>query len=187
MSPWRRAPRRGACHQTAAPSAPPRGRWCSRAGRCERGGRPAPRARSDRRRARRARRRAPAPPRARRWSIWSGGRAGCASASGLQHEADAAHGVQDARLTGGLELAPEVADEHVGDVGPGVERVAPDLLVQLAAREDLPGATHEEREQLELPPRQLEIPAGALRAGGGGVDDEVTRLEPSGGRGWTTA
>src|SRR4051794_20310452 len=58
-------------------------------------------------------------------------------ASGLQHEADAAHGVQDPRLAAGLELAAQVSDEDVGDVGAGIERVAPYLLVHLAPREDL--------------------------------------------------
>ena len=76
-----------------------------------------------------------------------GGREGCASPSGSQDEPDAAHGVQHARLAVRLELAPQVADEDVGDVRPRVERVAPDLLVQPRAVEHLAGVAQEEREQ----------------------------------------
>src|SRR4051794_8338100 len=94
-------------------------------------------------------------------------------ASGLQHEADAAHGVQDARLPSGLELAPQIAHEDVGDVGPGIERVAPDLLVHVASREYLAGPADEEREQLQLAPRELEVAPGARGTGGAGVDHEV--------------
>ena len=57
--------------------------------------------------------------------------------SASQDEADAAHGVQHARLAARLELAPQVADEDVGDVGAGIEGVAPHLLVQALALDDL--------------------------------------------------
>src|ERR1044072_4634798 len=83
--------------------------------------------------------------------------------SGPQDEPDAAHGVQPARPAVRLELAPQVPDEDVDDVRPRVERVAPDLLVQLAAVDDLAGPAHEEVQQVELAARELEVAAGAAR------------------------
>src|SRR5579875_1549826 len=45
-----------------------------------------------------------------------------------QHESHSSHGVQQPRRAVGLQLAPQVADEHVDDVGVGGEVVAPDQL-----------------------------------------------------------
>ena len=67
----------------------------------------------------------------------------------------------------GLELAAQVADEDVGDVRPGIERVAPHLLVQARAIEHLAGVAQEEVQQVELAARQAEVaPAaqGVVRA-----------------------
>ena len=63
----------------------------------------------------------------------------------------------DARLALGLELAAQVADEHVDHVGLDLGRVAPDVAEQLVAREHLAGMARERLEQLELAPRELEV------------------------------
>ena len=86
--------------------------------------------------------------------------------SGSQDEPDPAHGVQHARLPARLELAPQVADEDVGDVRPRVERVAPDLLVQPRAVEHLAGVAQQQREQVELARGELELAVAAVRACG---------------------
>ena len=113
-----RARRRGArrprdllLHRGAAPSP-------ATARRCARGGRRTRRARERRDvvRGDRARRR-PARPRGRATIPSVRRPRRLRTASGSQDEADAANRVQHARLAAGLELAPQVADEDVGDVG----------------------------------------------------------------------
>ena len=105
--------------------------------------------------------------------------------SGPQDEADAAHGVQDPRLAVGLELAAQVADEDVGHVRAGIEGVAPDLLVQAAAVEDLAGVAQEELEQLELAAGQAELAPAAPRgepAGSSSMSPAASRSPAAGGR-----
>ncbi len=68
---------------------------------------------------------------------------------------------EHARLAAGFELAAQVADEDVGDVRPGVERVAPDLLVQARAVEHLAGMAEEEMQQIELAPGEAEVAVAA--------------------------
>src|SRR4051812_42039454 len=78
-----------------------------------------------------------------------------------------AHGVQYARLTLGLELAPQVGDEHVDGVGLAERGIAPDLLEQLVARDHQSLVAHHELEELELAGGELEqaIAAGGLVRG----------------------
>ena len=87
----------------------------------------------------------------------------------------AAHGVQHPRLAVRLELAADVADEHVDDVRLDVGGVAPDLGEQLLAREHLPGMTGEDLEQLELAARGLERAAAAGHDVAARVDDRGRR------------
>src|SRR5918996_1151958 len=81
-----------------------------------------------------------------------------------QDETHAPHRVQDTRLAVGLELASQVPDEDVGDVGLGVEVVAPHLFVEPLAGDHLAGTAHEDAEELQLPPRELQVAPGAQRA-----------------------
>ena len=61
-----------------------------------------------------------------------------------QHVADAAHGVDQARLATGLGLAAQVADVDLERVGRGREVVAPDLVEDELAREDASWVLHED-------------------------------------------
>jgi hypothetical protein len=97
--------------------------------------------------------------------------------SAPKDEPDPAHRVQDARLTARLELAAQVADEDVGDVRPRVEGVAPDLLVQPAAIDDLVGVVHEEAQQLELAAGEVEVAIAARGAVGARVEAQVAGLD----------
>ena len=90
--------------------------------------------------------------------------------SGAQDEADAAHGVQHARLAVGLELAAQVADEDVGHVRARIEGVAPDLLVQAArgrgprrdgARRAASSSNSRRVRARSRPPRRAVKPAGS--------------------------
>src|SRR3954470_7526086 len=90
-----------------------------------------------------------------------------------------AHGVQYARLTLGLELAPQVRDEHVDGVGLAERGIAPDLLEQLVARDDEALVAHHELEQLELACGQLEHAVAARGLVGGGVEPQFADQERS--------
>ena len=64
----------------------------------------------------------------------------------------------------GLELAPQIRDEHVDDVAVGRPVVAPDELQQAIAAQHDPGVAREHLEQLELAPRQLDLAPAAPNA-----------------------
>ena len=88
--------------------------------------------------------------------------------------AEAAHGL-DRHESGaaGIELAPEVADVELHLVAADAERVAPDELEQLVAREHLPRMADEGREEPELERRQLHLPVGDRDPGLRPVDRQV--------------
>src|SRR6478735_11024437 len=83
------------------------------------------------------------------------------SRSSTQDVPGAADGVQQARLTAGLELAPEVGDEDLDRVRRRERVVAPHLLEQALAGHDDALVAHQVLEQLELALGQLD---DALRA-----------------------
>src|SRR5437879_420533 len=58
--------------------------------------------------------------------------------------------VQQPRLAPGLELAPQVGDEHLDGVRRGERVVAPDLFEQALAGDDDPLVAHQVLQQLEL-------------------------------------
>src|SRR3712207_4942301 len=74
-----------------------------------------------------------------------------------------------------LELAPQVVDVDVDDVRGGLERLAPDLLAQLVAREHLPAVSHEVLEQRELGARQGDLAALDRDLARGAVEHERPR------------
>src|SRR3954452_17309955 len=90
-----------------------------------------------------------------------------------EHVPRAADGVQQARLVTGLELAPQVRDEHLDGVRRRERVVAPDLLEQALARHDDPLVAHEELEQLELALGQLDLALAAGHLVGVGVELQV--------------
>src|SRR5918996_4353685 len=81
-----------------------------------------------------------------------------------QDEPHAAHRVQDARLAARLELAPHVPDEEVGHICLRVEVVAPHLLVEPLTSDHLAGMAHEDLEELQLSPCELQVAPTAQRA-----------------------
>src|SRR6059036_4005810 len=78
-----------------------------------------------------------------------------------EHVPRAADGVQQARLALGLELAPQVRDEHLDRVGGGERVVSPHLVEQPLAGDDDALVAHQVLEQLELALCQID---GALPA-----------------------
>src|SRR5882757_2427737 len=78
-----------------------------------------------------------------------------------EHEADAANGVQHSRPIAVFELAPEVTDEHVDDVGVDVPGVAPHVFEQLGTAQDLARMAGQHVEQVELPRREVQFAAAA--------------------------
>ena len=83
--------------------------------------------------------------------------------------------MQDPRLARALELAPQVADEDVDDVGLDVGRVAPHEREQLVAGEHLARVADEDVEQVELAAGERELAARARRDVAARVDDDVAR------------
>ena len=80
-----------------------------------------------------------------------------------------AHRVHEARLTLGLGLAAQVADVHVERARTGLEVEAPDVLVDLLARQDDAGVLHQQRQQVELGLGEVDVAIrrGAPRAAAG--------------------
>src|SRR5512132_2684697 len=91
----------------------------------------------------------------------------------LEPVADAPDGPDADPAAGVLELAAEVADVDVDDVGEAVIVVVPDVLEDGGAAHDLTGVPHQELQQGELPGRELQGPAGQGGGVGGRVEDQV--------------
>src|SRR3954471_444702 len=90
-----------------------------------------------------------------------------------EHEADAADGVDDARLAALLGLAAQVADVDVERVRRERDVEAPYALVDHVAREDLLGVAQEQLEQAVLGAGELECAAAARGAERLQVEHEV--------------
>ena len=88
----------------------------------------------------------------------------------LQHVADAAHGVQEPRLAALLGLAAQVAHVDAERVRARAEVVAPHALEDLRARQHLARVLEEQRQQLELGARELELARAAPRLPGAAVE-----------------
>src|SRR5579863_9694325 len=67
----------------------------------------------------------------------------------IEHEPGAANVLDQRRPAGDVDLAPEVADVHIDDVGFRREAIVPHPLQQHRAGDDLAGALDEIFEQLE--------------------------------------
>src|SRR5436190_18921237 len=78
----------------------------------------------------------------------------------LEHITGAAHGV-DHRRAAGVDLAPEVGDVELDDVGLAAEVVVPDPVQDLRLAEHPPGVAHEEAQQLVLGRGQPDLLARA--------------------------
>src|SRR5208282_6386607 len=76
----------------------------------------------------------------------------------MQFEAGGADVDDQPQLAAGVDLAPEIADVDVDDVGLRQELVVPDVLEQHRPRDDLVGPAHEVFEQLELARQQIDAP-----------------------------
>src|SRR4029079_8817936 len=61
----------------------------------------------------------------------------------------AANGLQTLGLEGRIDLVAQPADQHVDDVGLGIEVVVPDVRQDHRLRDDLPGVSHEVLEEGE--------------------------------------
>src|SRR5205085_596553 len=90
-----------------------------------------------------------------------------------QHEADAAHRVQQALFAVGLGLAAEVPDVHVEQVRSPPEIEAPDAFEDLLVRQDALGVAQEQLQQRELRRRDVEEPVTATDAAPDDVELEV--------------
>src|SRR5690242_12341460 len=103
----------------------------------------------------------------------SGERSGSEGSSlSAQNKTDAAHGVQQSGCAAGLQLAAQVTDEDVHDVGVGGEVVAPDQLEQLGPRQHGGLVLGQHGQQIELTLGQVDVDAVDARASAGDVDLE---------------
>src|SRR5207253_6495619 len=90
-----------------------------------------------------------------------------------QDVADAANGVDQPRLAAGLGLTSQIADVHLERVRGVVEVVTPDAREDPIARKHLARMRHEQVEERELDPRQLEFTAAAASTALGAIELEV--------------
>src|ERR1700744_1242605 len=74
----------------------------------------------------------------------------------IQFETDGADIDDEASRVGGVELAPQIADLDVNDIGLRHEFEVPHILEQHGSRHDLTGAAQEIFEQGELPRQQID-------------------------------
>ena len=72
-----------------------------------------------------------------------------------------------------IDLFAQTADVHVDQVGAGVEVITPDFLEDHHAREDLPGVTHQEFQQLVFGGQQAQRLLGAAGFAADQVEFEV--------------
>src|SRR5712692_9515219 len=91
----------------------------------------------------------------------------------LQYIARAAHGVDHSRLTGGLELLPQVAHVDFDDVGFAIEVIPPGLFQDLLAREHPARIAQEQRQQVVLFSRQVDDSVAAARFAAGFIQHQV--------------
>src|SRR5207237_2329847 len=101
--------------------------------------------------------------------------------SGLRGLARRAHLVADAphrhdrrRVA---ELSAQLADVDVHRASVACERVPPDPLEQLVARQDEPPVIEQLPQQIELLRRQLDLLVADARLAAAGVDDEIAVLD----------
>ena len=90
--------------------------------------------------------------------------------------ADAAHGLDQAGLTLGLGLAPQVADVHGEVLRVGAEVVVPDAVVDRRVVEHDTLVAHEQLEQVELGLREIELTGAAPGPPGRRVDAQIGQL-----------
>src|SRR5215472_14237086 len=90
---------------------------------------------------------------------------------------NSSHGVDQPRLAVRLELAAQVGHIDLQRIGAGTEIVTPDLLEDPRAAEDDPRVAHEELQQPELGPGQLQVALAATHVHGLQVEDHVGELE----------
>src|SRR3954464_1506309 len=79
-----------------------------------------------------------------------------------EYVACAADRMEEAGLIAGLQLLPQVGDEHLDRVRDREGVIPPDLVEQLLAADHEPLVAHQVLEQLELPLREVDL---ALAAG----------------------
>src|SRR5579864_7696323 len=77
-----------------------------------------------------------------------------------------------------VDRLPQAADVHVDQVALRVEVQVPHPLEQHGTRHQLPGATHEELEQLHLARRELELASAARHTPLEQVELEILDLQP---------
>src|SRR2546423_3079423 len=95
------------------------------------------------------------------------------SSSLPQRVADAAHRLDQPRLSAGLGLAPQVADVDVERVRREAEVVTPHAFEDDRPRQDLPRIAEEQLQQRELGPGQLDRASGTPDVTCAEVDLEV--------------
>ena len=100
----------------------------------------------------------------------------------IELEAGRAHVDDEAAAVAGIELAAQIADMDVDDVGLRQEFVVPDILKQHGAGDDLSGPAHEIFEQLELARQQIDTLAVAARLALDEIEFERPDFEPRGAR-----
>ena len=101
------------------------------------------------------------------------------TAAFLEDEADPADGVHHPRRAAGLELAAQLADEDVDDVGVDGEVVAPDQFEQPLPAEHDAGAAGQRLEQVELAAGEFHGRPATWPGARGGVDGERPDDEPA--------
>src|ERR1700692_4102240 len=79
----------------------------------------------------------------------------------IEHESGAANVGDQRRRPGLIDLAPQIADMHVDDIGFRNKTIVPYFLQQHGAGDDLAGPAKKIFEQLELARQQIDLRAVA--------------------------
>src|SRR5690606_37327484 len=102
-------------------------------------------------------------------------------ASALLHRVTrAANGADDVAVAAAVDGLAQPADMDVDGALVDIDRLAPDIVEQLPAREDAAGVAHHEFEQAEFGRPELYLGCAAVDAMGLAVEDDVADLENRG-------
>src|SRR5262249_39293497 len=88
-----------------------------------------------------------------------------------------AHRMEEGAVKATINLAPEIADIDIDDIGITEEVKVPDVLGNLCAGEHVPGMAHEIFQEGELPRAQLDQASATMDLAPGGVHSKVTEVQ----------
>ena len=112
---------------------------------------------------------------------------GALSRSGVDSVPRSAHGLDRGSSEGPVDLRPQIRDVHVDDVAAQVGVAIPHFIQNRVPADDLAGALHQEKEDVELASREIDEDVPSLRPPGDGVEQQIASTLRNGKSGMAAA